>query len=240
MFKKCPGLTTRLLKVKLVKCPNCNYETEMFSDEIKISCPRCKTELYQEKLPSCIEWCTYARECIGEKRWEEIKQQLKNLKPQDSYREKILWEMRKYFGTDGKRIYHAERVLRFAELLLNDEKGDPRIVIPAAILHDIGIKECERKYNSTNGQLQEKEGPPIARRIMERLGIKEEIINEVCQIIACHHSPGELDTLNFKILYDADWLVNFREYPSKIDKKLIDKVMLTAKGRELAYQLYLT
>jgi len=38
----------------------------------------------------------------------------------------------------------------------------------------------------------------IARSIMEKLGIKESIIEDVCNIIGNHHSPGKIDTLNFK------------------------------------------
>ena len=125
--------------------------------------------------------------------------------------EKILKRMTEYFGEDKKRIYHAREVLRYAKELLKNEGGSNAVVISVAILHDIGIKECEMKYNSTNGQLQEKEGPPIAREILESLKIREEIIDEVCRIIASHHSPGEVNTLNFKILWDADWLVNLKD-----------------------------
>ena len=41
------------------------------------------------------------------------------------------------------------------------------MVRAAAILHDIGIHEAERKHGSSSGRLQELEGPPIARAILE-------------------------------------------------------------------------
>ena len=157
--------------------------------------------------------------------------------------EKILKRMTEYFGEDKKRIYHAREVLRYAKELLKNEGGSNAVVISVAILHDIGIKECEMKYNSTNGQLQEKEGPPIAREILESLKIREEIIDEVCRIIASHHSPGEVNTLNFKILWDADWLVNLKdEYDIRNKKKLgmiIEKVFMTKTGKTKARKFYL-
>lgn len=155
----------------------------------------------------------------------------------------ILNRMKKYFGADARRIRHAQNVLGYARELLKKEKGDRDIVIAAAILHDIGIKECERKYNSTSGQLQEKEGPAIARKILEDLKAGQDAIREICRIIASHHSPGEVDTMNFKILWDSDWLVNLKdEYDIKDRKKLediIEKVFLTQTGRIKAKKIYL-
>jgi hypothetical protein len=28
--------------------------------------------VFREKLPSCIEWCASARQCLGEERWKQI------------------------------------------------------------------------------------------------------------------------------------------------------------------------
>jgi ribosomal protein S27AE len=73
MVSHCPGQDTRNLKVSLHKCPNCAAEVEMFSDETRIKCQKCKTWVYKEKVPSCIEWCSKARECLGEERWKLLK-----------------------------------------------------------------------------------------------------------------------------------------------------------------------
>ena len=35
-------------------------------------------------------------------------------------------------------------------------------------------------------------------------GVPLDVVEEVCQIIAHHHTPGVVDTLNFKVVYDAD------------------------------------
>lgn len=241
---KCPGVDLRHIRVEEQECKNCGYKLEIFSDEIRTLCPKCKTESYREKIPSCIDWCSYAKECIGQEKYEQLKPRIETNKTKLDFKEKILSEMVSHFKDDIKRICHAMKVTYFAEKILQQEKdADRKVVVISAILHDIGIKECERKYNSTDGQLQEKEGPPIARKILQKLGIKQEVIDEVCKIIASHHSPGEVNTMNFKIVCDADWLVNLEdEFDLKDKKKLektIDKVFLTATGKQLAKEKYL-
>lgn len=158
-------------------------------------------------------------------------------------REKLIDAMKEYFGDDEKRIKHALRVLANAEKIIEKEKGDPEVVIPSAIFHDIGIHEAERKYGSNAGKYQEIEGPPIARRILTQLGVKKEIIDEVCEIIAHHHSPGKVNTTNFRILYDADWLVNLPDEYDISDREkteqVIEKLFLTPTGRDLARKTFL-
>lgn len=156
----------------------------------------------------------------------------------------LIKELEMYFGSDAKRINHAKKVLEFAEELLKSEKAGEHIVIPASILHDVGIKVAEEKYGSAAARYQETEGPAIARGILSRAGLPKKDIDEICGIIGNHHSPGKINTLNFKVLYDADWLVNLKD-EFKIENKeklniIIDKVFLTATGRQLAKHIYLS
>jgi len=158
-------------------------------------------------------------------------------------KETLLQAMEAYFQADTRRINHARRVTEYAEELLRREGGDYLVVIGAAVLHDIGIHQAEKKHGSTAGKYQEKEGPPIARRILTESGFKPEQIEEICEIIAHHHSPGKITTHNFGILYDADWLVNLRdEYNIQDMNKLndiIERVFLTTSGKALAREIYL-
>ncbi|MHC1697366.1 MAG: HD domain-containing protein [Geobacteraceae bacterium] len=151
--------------------------------------------------------------------------------------------MRAYFGSDQRRIDHALRVTGFAGDILKTEEGDRLVVIAAALLHDIGIREAERKYGSSAGNLQEQEGPPVAREILTGLGVAEAVIDEVCEIIASHHSLGEVDTDNFRVIWDADWLVNLGdEFDLRDSEKtlgMIAKIFQTATGRNLAERVYL-
>lgn len=73
MFTRCPGQDIRNLRVKLYKCPDCGAEVEIFSDELMVKCQQCGTKVYSDRVPSCIEWCASARQCLGEERWQKLK-----------------------------------------------------------------------------------------------------------------------------------------------------------------------
>lgn len=73
MINKCPGQDDRNIQVEIIRCADCGYETEIFSDEVKVSCPRCKNFTCRERLPSCVDWCKYAKGCIGEEKWKQLK-----------------------------------------------------------------------------------------------------------------------------------------------------------------------
>ena len=46
----------------------------------------------------------------------------------------------------------------------------------AAVLHDIGIRPSEAKYQSCSGKYQEIEGPPIALEILKDCSVSEDMI----------------------------------------------------------------
>ena len=73
MIFKCPGQDERNLKVEILKCSDCGYKVEIFSDEVKVHCPKCKGLVCRQRLPSCMDWCKFARDCIGEGRWKQLK-----------------------------------------------------------------------------------------------------------------------------------------------------------------------
>lgn len=72
MISKCPGQDDRNLKAESIKCPQCGYAAEIFSDEIKLKCPKCKGLICKTRFPSCVQWCKAARECVGEKKWKQL------------------------------------------------------------------------------------------------------------------------------------------------------------------------
>ena len=73
MTLKCPGQDKRNIKAEIIKCPDCGYAIEIFSDEIKIRCPKCNNLACRVRLPSCVDWCKSARLCIGEEKWKLLK-----------------------------------------------------------------------------------------------------------------------------------------------------------------------
>jgi hypothetical protein len=161
----------------------------------------------------------------------------------DVLKNKTIKKMMEVFEYDNIHINHTYRVLDYALEISGIEKGDTDIVVLSAILHDIGIPACKNKYKSIEGQLQEIEGPPIAKSILESLNVDEEVIREVCGIVGSHHSPGEIETINFKVMWDADWLVNLPDvYDIKDKQKLVEainKIFKTKTGFKKAEELFL-
>lgn len=71
MIFKCPGQDSRNLKVETLICPDCGYKIEIFLDEAKAKCPKCKGLVCRQRLPSCVDWCKSARKCVGEEAWRK-------------------------------------------------------------------------------------------------------------------------------------------------------------------------
>ena len=203
-------------------------------------CKHCGLKIGNPKMDfGCASHCQFADQCVGDLPPELLAQR------KDLLKDRVAIEMKRYFKDDFKRIGHATKVARYADRIVKKEKGDPAVVLSAALLHDIGIHEAERTYNSTGARYQEEEGVPIAREILARLKAPEELIGEVCDIIGHHHHPRPEETVNFKVVYDADQIVNLEEKQKEtpMDRRslaaLIDRVFLTEGGRELARSVLL-
>ena len=132
----------------------------------------------------------------------------------------IINEMIAYYANDPRRINHFLKVYSFSKSIGELEKLDEEtqyILEIAAIMHDIGIKISEEKYNSSAGNYQEIEGPPVARKMLEGLDFDEKIIDRVCFLIGHHHTYSKIDNIDYQILVEADFLVNIYEDEIKND-----------------------
>ena len=132
----------------------------------------------------------------------------------------VLSRMITYLGSDTKRIHHAMKVYGFSCALWEEEakarglsNTDERkeTLLLAAILHDIGIHEAERKYDSNDGIYQEMEGPAVAEALLEECHADPRLSARVCYLVGHHHSYHLIDDLDFQILVEAEELVNLEE-----------------------------
>jgi putative nucleotidyltransferase with HDIG domain len=235
---QCPGQDSRFWGLDAifdVACPQCGYEVEFFKDEPTRTCKQCGGKIVNPRMDfGCASYCQFAEQCVGDLPTELLAQR------KDLFKDRVAVEMKRYYQYDFKQIGHASKVARYAEKIVKQEGGDAAVVLSAAYLHDIGAKEAERKYASPEAYHHEEEGPPLARQILERLKAPPELIEEVCDIIGHHHHPRQQETINFKIVYDADLIVNLEERQKEAPTvqedvaSTIDKRFLTAGGRELA------
>jgi hypothetical protein len=244
MTKKiCPGQDTRYWRpgdIFNVTCGTCGLRLEFFKDEATRKCPQCGTRIKNPHLAlGCAQWCEHARECLG----FDPKAVQRDGEREVALVDKLIAAMKRVFGQDQKRIDHAFAVLGRAREILKQEAADPKVVMASAILHDLGIQEAEKKHGSSAGVDQEREGPAIARPILEQAGLDQESIAHVLKIIANHHTARDLDTPEFRILWDADWLVNLpEEFPNATPDELrrrIDQLFKTPAGKKKADEMYL-
>ncbi len=157
--------------------------------------------------------------------------------------DEILGLMMRYNGKDVRRINHALKVHSFARYIAGKEGCDAKTaetVECAAILHDIGIHNAERKYNSTAGNLQEAEGVLVAAELLESVALESDVKNRVLFLIGHHHSYDHIDGADFRILVEADFLVNIFEDGMDSDsiRAVRTTVFRTAAGKELLDALY--
>lgn len=132
----------------------------------------------------------------------------------DNLTQNIMLKMFDYFSGDIRRINHAIKVHEFSSTigkLENLDSNKQLIVEMAAILHDIGIKISEKKYNSSAGKYQELEGPDIAKELLLEFDIESSILDRVYFLIGHHHTYSKIDDIDFQILIEADFLVNIFE-----------------------------
>ncbi len=206
-MEACPGQNSRFWKfddIFEIACGQCGEVVEFFKNDGVRHCLHCGNRLVNPRVSiGCALWCSKAAECLG---YDPLPQH--GACGELALADQLTAAMKAQFGDDRRRIDHALRVLASAEEIIRTEAGDPRVVFAAAILHDIGIQEAERRHGSAAGTYQELEGPPIARRIMTGLGVDGATIEHVCRIVGSHHSAGDIDTPEFRIVWDADWLVN--------------------------------
>lgn len=231
---QCPGQDSRYWSgedVFEVKCPKCGQTMEFFKDDSQRKCRNCGSKLLNPRIDfGCAAYCPHAEQCIGSMQPELAATQ------GELFRDQVAAAMRQYFGKDIRRIRHAEAVAEQAEIIAKEQAdSDMMVIMVAAYLHDIGIPEAERRFNSSAAQHQHSQGPPVAREILTRLKATPELIDEVCDIIGHHHAPKDKETVNFKVLYDADLIVNLRERyrdkpPSQDRFEALPTLFLTPAG----------
>ena len=161
----------------------------------------------------------------------------------DEQDRKLIEKMMEYYAGDPKRVQHFLKVYEFAKLIGESESLDTEtmhILRTAAIVHDIGIKISEEKYGSSNGKYQEKEGPAIAKKLLEKLGFDKDVSDRVQYLIAHHHTYDNIDGIDYQILVEADFLVNIME--SDLSKeatlKAYHTIFKTTCGKTICREMF--
>ena len=157
---------------------------------------------------------------------------------------KLHLAMIELYKGDAKRIQHFCKVHSYAKLIAETENVDKKCLFTieaAALTHDIGIHFCEEKYGNCNGKLQEQEGPALAEELLTKIEITKGVIRRVKYLIAHHHTYDNIDGIDYQILVEADFLVNFLEdnVPKENIRKVYETIFKTETGKQMCEEMFL-
>jgi len=241
---RCPGQDMQYWKPGAIfeaTCPECGTLVEFFKDDTARKCGKCGHRFVNPQMDfGCAAYCPYAEQCLGTLP-EGLAAQKENL-----LKDRVAVEMKRYYRSDFKRIGRAGRVARYAERIGKAEKGNLAVILSAAYLHGIGSVAAERAQGSAAPVDVEVQGSAAARDILANLGAREELIAEVCDIIALQAGRRSGETVDFRVVHDADLLETLDEEckNGELDAdrlaERIEHSFLTAAGRQAARDTLLT
>ncbi|MHB0978811.1 MAG: HD domain-containing protein [Thermoleophilia bacterium] len=123
---------------------------------------------------------------------------------------------------------HAKIGAQIVVELLRRDGGDPRIAVPAILLHDLGWNEVPEELRrsafgpgSNDAELNrqhELAGVRLAGRLLEEVGYPPHLTAEILRIIDGHDSRPLSETLEEAIVKDADkmWRVTKLGFPATL------------------------
>ena len=155
----------------------------------------------------------------------------------------VLAKMIDYEQGCPHRVNHFLKVHSFARIIGEAEgltSSEQYILEVAAAMHDCGIRASLLKHGYYNGKMQEEEGPAVADKMMLELGMNEEVRDRVRYLIGHHHTYTNIEGPDYRILVEADFLVNIYEDERAADaiETVKEKYFITRKSREILTSLY--
>ncbi len=240
---RCPGQDMQYWKPGAIfeeKCPQCGQTVEFFKDDTARKCGKCGHRFVNPQMDfGCAAYCPHAEQCLGTLP-EGLAAQKENL-----LKDRVAVEMKRHFKNDFKRIGHASRVARYAERIGKAVQGNLAVILSAAYLHDIGGGIAGGPDGGAPSEQPQTEGPAAARAILEKLGAREELIAEVCEILTHLRHPSPGDTINLLVVRDADLLETIDEQHKSAPlaagelAERIESSFLTEAGRQAARDILL-
>ncbi len=224
---RCPGQDSRFIRPQDIcelQCPQCRRVVEFWPDELLRKCPGCGRRLSNPNFNmGCLEWCRWAPKCMEhmrESRQEAVR----------AVRDELAEAVRGIFDGDAARIEHAMSVAELAEQIGRAENADPFVIVPAALLHDLGLAGTPLDADSPAVQAHGTKGAEEALRILQSLDFPDSVAREVAEIIAHHHEREAMTGVNGRTIWDADLIVNLRKLPREDALERLRRQALTEGG----------
>ncbi len=123
----------------------------------------------------------------------------------------ILEKMIVYSKGCQRDIEHLMRVWGFARTIgcLEDLDDTTLLTVEtAAILHDIACPFLRAELGCSPFDRQEQLGSMLAKEFLADTDLPASVQERVVYLVGHHHSPELIDGIDFRILIEADYLVN--------------------------------
>jgi putative nucleotidyltransferase with HDIG domain len=116
--------------------------------------------------------------------------------------------LNRYLSNSDYRWKHTLRVAQFGKVIAENELADVELVVAACILHDIAWFDTNAENSRDHGRI----GAEKAKPLLGKLEYNQEQIESICYAISAHVDEDNPNTLEAKILSDADNVDRFGPY----------------------------
>jgi len=117
-------------------------------------------------------------------------------------------DLQRYLLGEDYRWKHTLRVTQFGKVIAENEAADVELVVASCLMHDVAWFDTGADNSRQHGRM----GAEIARPILEKLGYDQAQVKNICYSIASHVDVDNPETLEAKVLSDADNVDRFGPY----------------------------
>jgi hypothetical protein len=172
---------------------------EIFKDESAGRCRACGHKFLNPGADfGCAQWCSLAKECLG---FAPTNQGAAN--SEGAFAAKLLQWAQSRFPGQPARFARVLRAFQHAKDLVRKEGGNPRVALSAAILL------AAATYPAADGPAAQGE----AEAVLKNAGVEQDTLGQVSQLVAGCVAGTESETIEFRIVRDANALARILAEP---------------------------
>lgn len=127
-------------------------------------------------------------------------------------------------------IEHTLNAVHWMRILIKNEGGNEKILIPVIYLHDTGYPKLKPGYSYQKvinaKEYHSRRGAEIAKKFLPTLKyFRKSEINIICELIKHHDKYGPFDDPELQLVYEADRLsqIDFERVKPNFNKKDCEK-----------------
>jgi hypothetical protein len=229
-LRRCPGsLSFTQPKIEMVPCPDCKADVEIWSDEATGECKACGRAVIRTASQSCVDWCRYAKECMGDEKFNKYGAMKAAMR-----KAALLDAVQAHHGGNDAAMAQPRKLLAYAEVLLAaNPQADPNVVMSAAALYHLVHGSAATSAPPSAA------GIDAARKVLEDLSSPQGLVREIMELLQADASPKPA-TLHGRLLHDAVLLANTEKKRRPSDRGPLSPEVLAAfeteAGRAAAAQ----